>query len=102
MWKTGRQPGTVASAEQLQGKALSYNNVADADAALYCVKVFDEPACVIVKHANPCGVAEAHEYRRGVRPGVRDRSDVRLRRHPCVQQDARRSNSGNDSRPAVR
>ena len=52
-------PGTVASAEQLQGKALSFNNVADADAALTCVKVFDEPACVIVKHANPCGVAEA-------------------------------------------
>ena len=52
-------PGTVAGAEQLQGKALSYNNVADADAALECVKAFDGPACVIVKHANPCGVAEA-------------------------------------------
>lgn len=42
---------------QLQGKALSYNNIADTDAALECVKEFDEPACVIVKHANPCGVA---------------------------------------------
>ena len=52
-------PGTVASLEQLQGKALSYNNVADTDAALECVKVFEKPACVIVKHANPCGVAEA-------------------------------------------
>lgn len=52
------RPGTVAAAEQLQGKALSFNNVADADAALECVKAFDEPACVIVKHANPCGVAE--------------------------------------------
>ncbi|MCZ6458772.1 MAG: bifunctional phosphoribosylaminoimidazolecarboxamide formyltransferase/IMP cyclohydrolase [Gammaproteobacteria bacterium] len=52
-------PGTVASLEQLQGKALSYNNVADTDAALECVKVFENPACVIVKHANPCGVAEA-------------------------------------------
>ncbi len=49
--------GTVASLRQLQGKALSYNNVADTDAALECVKVFSECACVIVKHANPCGVA---------------------------------------------
>jgi len=49
---------SVASAEQLQGKELSYNNVADTDAALECVKQFDEgPTCVIVKHANPCGVA---------------------------------------------
>jgi len=47
----------VASAQQLQGKALSFNNVADTDAALECVKNFSEPACVIVKHANPCGVA---------------------------------------------
>jgi len=48
----------VATAHQLQGKALSYNNIADTDAALECVKQFDEgPACVIVKHANPCGVA---------------------------------------------
>ena len=50
------EPG-VATAEQLQGKALSYNNIADTDAALECVKQFDAPACVIVKHANPCGVA---------------------------------------------
>ncbi|WP_315708687.1 bifunctional phosphoribosylaminoimidazolecarboxamide formyltransferase/IMP cyclohydrolase [Brenneria uluponensis] len=48
---------SVATAQQLQGKALSYNNIADTDAALECVKEFDEPACVIVKHANPCGVA---------------------------------------------
>ena len=53
------EPGTVASARQLQGKELSYNNIADTDAALECVKEFaDHPACVIVKHANPCGVAE--------------------------------------------
>lgn len=51
-------PGTLAAAQQLQGKALSYNNIADADAALECVKSFAGlPACVIVKHANPCGVA---------------------------------------------
>lgn len=49
--------GCVASAQQVQGKELSFNNVADTDAALECVKAFDEPACVIVKHANPCGVA---------------------------------------------
>ena len=48
---------SVATAKQLQGKELSYNNVADTDAALECVKQFDAPACVIVKHANPCGVA---------------------------------------------
>ncbi|MDE3965041.1 bifunctional phosphoribosylaminoimidazolecarboxamide formyltransferase/IMP cyclohydrolase [Glaesserella parasuis] len=48
---------SVATAVQLQGKALSYNNIADTDAALECVKEFNEPACVIVKHANPCGVA---------------------------------------------
>jgi phosphoribosylaminoimidazolecarboxamide formyltransferase/IMP cyclohydrolase len=50
---------SVATARVLQGKELSYNNIADADAALECVKAFDEPACVIVKHANPCGVAVA-------------------------------------------
>jgi phosphoribosylaminoimidazolecarboxamide formyltransferase/IMP cyclohydrolase len=49
--------GGIAGYRQLQGKALSYNNVADADAAWECVKSFAEPACVIVKHANPCGVA---------------------------------------------
>ncbi|MGM7319689.1 bifunctional phosphoribosylaminoimidazolecarboxamide formyltransferase/IMP cyclohydrolase [Idiomarina sp. ST10R2A5] len=49
--------GTVSSATQIQGKALSFNNIADTDAALECVKSFAEPACVIVKHANPCGVA---------------------------------------------
>jgi len=51
------QENSVATATQIQGKALSYNNVADTDAALECVKSFEEPACVIVKHANPCGVA---------------------------------------------
>ncbi|MFC0179503.1 bifunctional phosphoribosylaminoimidazolecarboxamide formyltransferase/IMP cyclohydrolase [Thorsellia kenyensis] len=49
--------GTVSSAIVHQGKALSFNNIADTDAALECVKSFNEPACVIVKHANPCGVA---------------------------------------------
>ncbi|WP_125716717.1 bifunctional phosphoribosylaminoimidazolecarboxamide formyltransferase/IMP cyclohydrolase [Pseudoalteromonas rubra] len=52
------EEASVATAKQIQGKALSYNNIADTDAALECVKSFSEPACVIVKHANPCGVAE--------------------------------------------
>ncbi len=51
-------PGTLATFAQLQGKELSYNNLADADAAWECVRQFDAPACVIVKHANPCGVAQ--------------------------------------------
>jgi phosphoribosylaminoimidazolecarboxamide formyltransferase/IMP cyclohydrolase len=54
-------PGSLVTAQQLQGKELSYNNIADADAAWECVKSFDTPACVIVKHANPCGVAVAHD-----------------------------------------
>ncbi|WP_105199447.1 MULTISPECIES: bifunctional phosphoribosylaminoimidazolecarboxamide formyltransferase/IMP cyclohydrolase [unclassified Pseudoalteromonas] len=51
------EEASVATAKQIQGKALSYNNIADTDAALECVKEFDAPACVIVKHANPCGVS---------------------------------------------
>jgi phosphoribosylaminoimidazolecarboxamide formyltransferase/IMP cyclohydrolase len=52
---------SLARAEQLQGKELSYNNIADGDAALECVRQFKEPACVIVKHLNPCGVALADD-----------------------------------------
>lgn len=55
------KPQTIAFATQRQGKELSFNNLADADAALECVKQFDRPACVIVKHANPCGVAVADD-----------------------------------------
>ncbi|MEN1926441.1 bifunctional phosphoribosylaminoimidazolecarboxamide formyltransferase/IMP cyclohydrolase [Luteimonas sp. MJ293] len=67
-------PGSLATFEQLQGKALSYNNIADTDAAWECVRQFDTPACVIVKHANPCGVAvgagvgEAYELAYGTDP----------------------------------
>jgi phosphoribosylaminoimidazolecarboxamide formyltransferase / IMP cyclohydrolase len=50
---------SVTQARKLQGKELSYNNIADSDTALECVRQFDTPACVIVKHANPCGVATA-------------------------------------------
>jgi phosphoribosylaminoimidazolecarboxamide formyltransferase/IMP cyclohydrolase len=64
----GVPAGTIANFQQHQGKELSYNNVADTDAALECVKAFERPACVIVKHANPCGVAEGGDlleaYRR--------------------------------------
>jgi len=55
--EAGVGEASVATAAQLLGKALSYNNIADTDAALECVKQFEQPACVIVKHANPCGVA---------------------------------------------
>lgn len=57
--ETNPKEASISTATQLQGKALSYNNIADTDAALECVKSFDKPACVIVKHANPCGVATA-------------------------------------------
>ncbi|MGE4341203.1 MAG: bifunctional phosphoribosylaminoimidazolecarboxamide formyltransferase/IMP cyclohydrolase, partial [Pigmentiphaga sp.] len=53
----GAAPGLLANYRQLQGKELSYNNIADADAAWECARTFEGPACVIVKHANPCGVA---------------------------------------------
>jgi phosphoribosylaminoimidazolecarboxamide formyltransferase / IMP cyclohydrolase len=65
-----RVPGALSEFLQLQGKELSYNNIADADAAWECVKTFDQPACVIIKHANPCGVAVASDlvsaYRRAL------------------------------------
>ena len=63
------QENSVSTAKQLQGKELSFNNIADTDAALECVKEFDQPACVIVKHANPCGAAVgdsiAEAYKKG-------------------------------------
>jgi phosphoribosylaminoimidazolecarboxamide formyltransferase/IMP cyclohydrolase len=61
--ETNAPIGTIATASQLQGKELSFNNIADADTALECVKSFpvDTPTCVIVKHANPCGVAQADD-----------------------------------------
>lgn len=55
------EDASIATAIQLQGKELSYNNIADTDAALEAVRLFDEPTCVIVKHANPCGVAIAQD-----------------------------------------
>ena len=61
------QEASIATAKQLQGKELSYNNVADTDAALECVKSFTKPACVIVKHANPCGVSVVPDNEGGIR-----------------------------------
>jgi phosphoribosylaminoimidazolecarboxamide formyltransferase/IMP cyclohydrolase len=58
---------SVATSRQIQGKELSYNNIADTDAALECVKSFAKPACVIVKHANPCGVAVVPDTEGGIR-----------------------------------
>jgi phosphoribosylaminoimidazolecarboxamide formyltransferase/IMP cyclohydrolase len=68
------QGASVGSASQLQGKDLSFNNIADADTALECVRQFDAPACVIVKHANPCGVAVA--------PTIREAYDRAYRTDP--------------------
>ena len=62
--ETKPEEASVATALQMQGKALSYNNVADTDAALECVKSFERPACVIVKHANPCGAAVGETIRK--------------------------------------
>ncbi len=68
------QGASVGAASQLQGKELSFNNIADADTAFECVRQFDEPACVIVKHANPCGVA--------VSAGIREAYDRAYRTDP--------------------
>ena len=85
--------GCVATARIRQGKELSYNNLADADAALECVKAFAAPACVIVKHANPCGVAVAGfdvnirctRFHRVVNDGIDQFDD---RRHIGIRRQA--------------
>jgi phosphoribosylaminoimidazolecarboxamide formyltransferase / IMP cyclohydrolase len=81
-------PDCFAGYLQLQGKELSYNNIADADAAWECVRSFDEPACVIVKHANPCGVATGADAADAYAEGVRHRSDLGVRRNHRVQSAA--------------
>ena len=67
--------GTLAAARQRQGKQLSYNNIADADAALECVLAYQEPACVIVKHTNPCGVALGQDSTEAYRLAYQTDSD---------------------------
>ena len=79
LYRVSDRPG-VAQARQMQGKALSYNNINDTDAAFECVAEFDEPAIVIVKHANPCGVAMA--------PQLSDAWEAALR---CTRPPPRRS-----------
>ena len=83
----------VATARQLQGKELSYNNINDTDAAYECVAEFDPrrtAACAIVKHANPCGVAEGASLLDAYEQGAGLRSDLGLRRHRRAQPQARR------------
>ena len=82
-------PGSIATYRQLQGKELSYNNIADSDAAWECVKTFAEPACVIVKHANPCGVAIADTPLDAYRKAFADRS--RRRRSAASSRSTVRS-----------
>ena len=82
-------PGALANYVQLQGKELSYNNIADADAAWECVKTFEQPACVIVKHANPCGVAIAADLSTAYQRAFCDRPHLSLRRHHRFQPRAR-------------
>jgi hypothetical protein len=91
-----RPPAASRAYAQLQGKELSYNNIADADAAWECVRTFDVPACVIVKHANPCGVAQAASVLDAYQQRVHDGSDLGLRRHHRVQP--RRSTARRPSR----
>ena len=102
LWRPARRGSTIATARQLQGKELSYNNIADADTAIECVRQFDAPACVIVKHANPCGVAVAADLCTSLRTRLRTRPDLGLRRHHRLQPPARREDCCRDRRAPVR
>ena len=97
---TATEDTGIAAAKQVQGKALSFNNLADADAAIQCVGAFQECACVIVKHANPCGAAIAATPQGRVRSGLRDRPHVGLRRDHRFQPAAGRRNRAIHHRPA--
>ena len=77
---TDKRPG-VATATQVQGKELSYNNLNDTDAAFECVAEFDAPTVAIIKHASPCGVASASTLVDGLGPGLPLRSGLPVRRH---------------------
>ena len=94
------RPG-VATARQLQGKALSYNNINDTDAAFELVAEFapeDGPACAIIKHANPCGVARGATPARRLPRRLRLRPHLGLRRHRGAERPARRRDGGGDRR----
>ncbi len=90
----GRRPG-VATARQVQGKALSYNNLNDTDAAFECVAEFETPTVVIVKHANPCGVA-LRRAGAGVGGGAALRPGFGVRRHRRGQSRAGRGDGRAD------
>ena len=92
-YRTPDQRFGVATARQAQGKQLSYNNINDTDAAYECVAEFDPArtaACAIIKHANPCGVAEDDSLRRRLSQGAGLRSGLGFRRHCRAQPHARR------------
>ena len=91
----GARPG-VATAMQVQGKELSYNNLNDTDAAFECVAEFDAPTVAIIKHANPCGVASAGYAGRGLGHGAALRSGLGVRRHRRGEPHARRGGGGKD------
>ena len=101
---TAPASGAPASrrARQVQGKELSYNNYNDTDAAFELVAEFAEPAVVIVKHANPCGVAIGAEPARGLGAGARLRPGQRLWRHRRGQPPARRRDRRGDRRDVRR
>ena len=94
--------GGIAGYTQLQGKELSYNNIGDADAAWELVKTFDQPACVIVKHANPCGVAIADSAHSAYKLAYATDPDLRIRRHHRLQPRAGCRQRGGDHRQPVR
>ena len=92
---------SVAAARQMQGKELSFNNILDLDAAWRLVTEIDDPACVIVKHTNPCGTGTGTTPARGVRARVGVRPDVRVRRDHRVQREGGRG-GGEEGHGAVR
>ena len=96
LYRTGETRLGVATARQIQGKELSYNNYADADAAYELVAEFAEPAVAIVKHANPCGAAIGGEPARGLGQGARLRPGQRVRRHRRAEPAARRRHRRGD------
>ena len=87
--EVGARSHVLSRVAKLHGRALSFNNVLDLDAARRLLDEFEQAACVIVKHNNPCGVAVADDARRGVREGPGMRSDVRLRGGDRVQSPGR-------------
>ena len=93
---------SVTQAKQVQGKELSYNNIADSDTALECVRQFEFPACVIVKHANPCGVARGRRHRRSLCTRLPHRPYFGIRRRHRLQSRIGCRHRAGHRRAAVR